>query len=252
MTDGWERLAPRYGEGLGERASIGIIALGTDRVGAIDTEAFLSAQGVAVFSTRVPMASVATPQSLAAMGEHLEAAAGLIVPGTGLDAMVFSCTSGTVAIGPERVRAAIRRARPGIAVATPMEGGAEGLKRLGARRIALVVPYLVPTANLVSGFFEEQGFTILRRATFELDGDPDMNRVSPDALIRAAADTDTADADAVFISCTGLRTAPVVAAAEKLLGKPVVTSNQAVAWQALRLAGIADQPQGRGMLFERA
>jgi maleate isomerase len=53
----------------------------------------------------------------------------------------------------------------------------------------------------------------------------------------------------VFISCTGLRTAPLVSLLEKRLRKPVVTSNQALAWHALRLAGITDQLEGRGLLF---
>jgi maleate isomerase len=56
----------------------------------------------------------------------------------------------------------------------------------------------------------------------------------------------------VFISCTGLRTFPVVARLEERLGKPVVTSNQALAWDCLRLAGVHDRLPGRGRLFAEA
>jgi maleate isomerase len=251
-NDGWERIAPRYAEGVGSRASIGLLALATDRIGVFDTEEFLRVAGVAMFSTRVPMSPVATPESLAAMGAHLGEATRLLVPGSRLDVVGFSCTSGTVAIGPERVRDAIRKARPGIHVTTPIEAGCEGLNRLGARRITLIVPYLVKTANLVSGFFEEQGLEILRRATVGLDGDPDMNRLSAEVLIEAALATDSAASDAVFISCTGLRTAPVIAQLERRLRKPVVTSNQALAWRALRLTGVDDRLPGRGSLFQSA
>jgi maleate isomerase len=164
----------------------------------------------------------------------------------------FSCTSGTVAVGVAAVRAAIWRARPGIAVATPIEAGAKGLKRVGVRRISLLVPYLPRTADLVAGFFETEGLIITRRATFDLGGDPEMNRLAPDALAKAARAIDDPTSEAVFISCTGLRTAPIVAALEQALGKPVVTSNQALAWDALRLAGVDDPLPGRGRLFTLA
>jgi maleate isomerase len=248
--DNWERLEPQFGEEIGHRASIGLLALSTDRAGAFDTEEFLRAKGVAMFSTRVPMSPVATPETLAAMATHLSYATRLLVPGSRLDVIGFSCTSGTVAIGIDRVHEAIRAARPDAKVTTPIEAGYEALHQLGAKRISLVVPYLVTTAELVSGFFEQKGIEILRRATFELDGDPDMNRLSPEALIEATLATDPPDSQAVFISCTGLRTAPLISVLEKRLRKPVVTSNQALAWHALRLAGITDQLEGRGLLFK--
>jgi maleate isomerase len=252
LNDGWELIKSKYGAGVGNRASIGLLALATDRIGAFDTEEFLRVDGVAMFSTRVPMAEVATPQSLAAMGGHLEEATRLLVPGSRLDVVGFSCTSGTVAIGVDKVRNAIRKARPAIQVTTPIEAGCEGLRRLGAARITLVAPYLVKTANLVSGFLEEAGIQILRRATFDLNGDHDMNRLSPDVIGDAAQSIDSPESDAVFISCTGLRTATLVSELEQRLRKPVVTSNQALAWHSLRLAGVDDRLQGRGQLFEKA
>jgi maleate isomerase len=249
-NDGWPRLEPEFGAGPGSRASVGLLALATDRVGALDTEQFLSVEGVAVFSTRVPMSPVATPESLRAMGEHLEQAARLLVPGSRLDVVGFSCTSGTIAIGENKVRDAIQAARPAAQVTTPIRAGIMALKRLGAQRISLLVPYLSPTAQLVSDFFENQGFAIEQRATFDLGGDPEMNLLSPKALISGALDVDTARSDAVFISCTGLQTRHIVAAAERRLGKPVVTSNQALAWHSLRLAGVNDRLEDRGRLFE--
>ena len=249
-VDGWPRLEPEFGVGLGNRASIGVVSLATDRVGALDTEEFLSIDGVAVFSTRLPMSPVATPETLRAMGDHLEHAARLLVPGSRLDVVGFSCTSGTIAIGEDRVKEALRAARPRAHITTPIRAGVTALRRLAVRRISLLVPYLVPTAQLVSDFFEEEGFTIERRATFDLRGDPQMNLLSPEALIRGAVQVDTPQSEAVFISCTGLRTRHVIAEAERRLRKPIVTSNQALAWHSLRLAGLEDQLAERGKLFE--
>ena len=57
------------------------------------------------------------------------------------------------------------------------------------------------------------------------------------------------DADAVFLSCTTIRSVPIIAALERDLGRPVVTSNQAMVWHVLRQAGIADHLAGYGRLF---
>lgn len=56
--------------------------------------------------------------------------------------------------------------------------------------------------------------------------------------------------DAVFISCTGLQAAAVVGEIEAVLGKPVTSSNHALAWHCLRLAGIDDPRHDVGKLFE--
>jgi len=56
--------------------------------------------------------------------------------------------------------------------------------------------------------------------------------------------------DGVFISCTSLRAAGIIEQAETALGKPVTASNHALAWHLLRLAGIKDEVEGFGRLFE--
>ncbi|MDS9948691.1 MAG: Asp/Glu racemase, partial [Planktomarina sp.] len=55
--------------------------------------------------------------------------------------------------------------------------------------------------------------------------------------------------EAVFISCTSLRSAKVIAKAEAQLGKPVISSNYALVWHLLRLSGINDEVPEAGTLF---
>lgn len=254
---GWLRLpaqlTPMVGsQGAPAGLSVGVLALATDRVGVRDFERFLApVEDIAVFVSRVPVSTLITPDTLGDMREHLTQATALLVPGSHLDAVVFSCTSGTVAVGVKQVSAAIERIRPGLPVHTPMEAGVKALRAVGARRIALLTPYLEPAADLVAGFFEAAGVHVASRATFALDGDPDMNRVSPQCLFEAgvACLAATPDADALFISCTGLFTSPVVERIEAAAGRPVVTSNQALAWDVLRTGGNASKLEGRGRLF---
>jgi maleate isomerase len=244
-------MASTFDAGIGSRASIGMIALATDRIGVWDAEQFLGGvPGVALFDTRIPMEPVGTPETLRALGAHLTSAASVIVPGSRLDSIGLSCTSGTVAIGLDNVHAAIGKARPGVKVSTPIEAGAKALGLFGATRISLLTPYRVETSELIAGYFEASGFTIDSLGTFGLDGDPQMNGLSPDAIAEAAISIMNPASQALFISCTGLRTSHLVPRIEAALGKPVVTSNQALAWDLLRLAGVKDPVSGQGKLFD--
>ena len=250
MSD-WQRISAPLAPAA--RTCIGLVLLGTDRVSHDDVGAFLP-DDVEVYSTRVPMDPVATPETLAAMERHLEQAAAALVPGAPLDAIGFSCTSGSVAIGPARVRERIQAGRPGMPVANPVDAAADALLALGARRIALLVPYLDGPANLIRDYIGGRGIESVSSATFDLDGDPEMNRVPDAVMVDAATDLvrNAGDVDALFISCTGLRTAPIVAELEQALSIPVVTSNQAHAWALLRLAGREDSVPRGGRLFEFA
>lgn len=252
MDRSWPLFPAAYDDGIGAALSIGVIALAEDRAGVWDFEQFLKdVPDVGIFSTRVPMSADVTPQSLAAMGEHLGFAARTLLPGSPLDAIAFSCTSGTVAIGLDKVHATISAARPGIPVSTPIEAGLAALRKLGTSRIALLTPYRPATADLVADFFVENGLSIEARLTLALTGDLDMNRVSADCLIKAARTclAQAPDSEALFTSCTGLRTSPLIQRLEDEIGIPVVTSNQALAWHCLRIAGNTQHITGHGRLL---
>ena len=63
---------------------------------------------------------------------------------------------------------------------------------------------------------------------------------------------DTPQAEALFISCTGLRTIDILQQLEQHLGKPVVSANQATMWHALRITGVDARMEGLGQLYELA
>ena len=249
-TATWPRLAATLDEH--PPVPVGLLLLATDRASGADVAAFLPA-GVEAYATRIPMNAVATPDTLAELGDHLEAGARLLAPDGPLSAIGFSCTSGTVAVGADRAHALIAAGRPGVPVCTPVEAAVKALAALGVRRIALLTPYLDGPSRLIEGFFAEHGMEIVTRASFKLDGDPDMNRVTTGCLIEAGRDLGShPDAEALFISCTGLRTRHVIEPLEEALGKPVVTSNQALAWDLARTAGVTDPAPDRGRLFRDA
>ena len=67
--------------------------------------------------------------------------------------------------------------------------------------------------------------------------------------IKFAEEINHYEAEAIFLSCGGIRSTEVINEIEKRLGKPVITSNQAQFWSCLRRAGIKDNLIGFGKLF---
>jgi maleate isomerase len=110
-------------------------------------------------------------------------------------------------------------------------------------------PYLDDINTLEARYLQDQGFEILEFQGMNILKDPDMRRVVPDFITEYARNIDHPEAEAIFISCGGIRSLEIVDALEQQIEKPVVASNQAMFWNTLRLAGIEDKIEGYGRLF---
>jgi maleate isomerase len=237
---------------IARRARMGLIALATDHV--IDNELgsiLGGVDGVQLYTTRVPMDPIVTRESLGAMESRLAAAAGTLLPGVPMDVVGYGCTSASVVIGEDKVAGAIHVKRPGVAVTTPITAGVEALRRLGATRIGLLTPYVEEVNAPLRAHFEGQGVVIDVAATFSEPNDNRAGMITPASIHEAVLDLFKGrDLDAVFISCTSLRAAALVPDLEQSLGRPVTSSNHALAWHMLRLAGINEPIPHMGRLFE--
>jgi maleate isomerase len=76
-----------------------------------------------------------------------------------------------------------------------------------------------------------------------------MARLAPEVWIELGRENKDSRADAYLVSCTAVRSAEVIDELELELGRPVVTSNQAITWHCLRKAGIQDKVPGFGALL---
>lgn len=235
-------------EPVGKR--IGLVLLSTDHTTEREFNHMVPADRVGVYGTRVEYANPTTPENLRKMGPGLAAAAALILPGERLDAIVYACTSGSIAIGDLAIAAAFAAVKPGMPVVTPVTAARDALHALGARRISMLTPYLLDTSRPMAEHFSGLGFDVLNLDCFGFEDDRQMARIRPDSIVEAACKAAQEDADALFISCTALRAAGVAAEIEDRIGKPVVTSNQACVWRALRHCGIEDAIPGYGRLLE--
>ncbi|MFF7710827.1 Asp/Glu racemase [Pseudomonas sp. NPDC007930] len=236
--------------GIAARARIGLVVLATDHTLEHEWRQLLTQPGVAFYESRLYNAAEIAPATLAAMEKDIRPAVDLILPGIALQVVAFGCTSGTLVIGEQNVFARIREARPGVACTTPLTAAMAALKALGAKRIALLTPYVESINRLFAEHIEGAGVGVSRIGSFNHADDNDVARIDAGSLHSAALALGRhEDVDAVFVSCTSLRMVSLIPVLERELGKPVISSNYAMAWHALRLAGI-DEPQAQlGSLF---
>lgn len=216
---------------------VGLVILATDHTTEPDFRRMVASERIGVYVARLAYANPTTPENLRAMQPALAAAAGLILPGEDLDAICYSCTSASVVIGDGEIEAALKTGRPAVPVVTPTCAAVRGLRAFGARHISVLTPYTVETSRPMAGYFAGKGFEITSFSCLGFDDDREMARIAPAAFVELAREATAPDADALFVSCTALRAAWVVAAMEEAIGRPVVTSNQATAWACLRLCG---------------
>jgi maleate isomerase len=230
------------------RAAIGFILIASERT--IEREMqLLAPDGVGVHFTRVPIANEVTVDSLSPIGDELTRAAATLLPDGVIDVITYACTSGSLILGEERVQRQILAAAPGVKASSLISGVVRALRALDIRRVALGTPYLEEINTLETQYLKERGFDVRCHLGLQLRYDLDMSRVSLATIKRLAHKVDSPDADAVFISCGALRSIHVIDELEEELGKPVVTSNQAMMWDVLGLAGIDDPIPGYGRLL---
>jgi len=236
--------------GLAARAAIGLVVLATDQTMEHEFRELIRIPGVAFYESRVFNDFAITTDTLRAIGPRIAPSLDLVLPSLKLDVVGFGCTSATMTLGEDYVFAEIRKVRPGVPCTTPVTAALAAFRALGARAIGLLTPYSPPiNANLVN-YFNGRGVDISAVATFDRQDDREAARISV-ASIEAAAERMAASpgVDAIFVSCTSLRVAEAVARIERRTGVPITSSNHAMAWHCLRLAGIEDEVVGAGRLF---
>lgn len=220
------------------RKRIGLVILATDHTTEVDFDRMVASEDIGIYVSRIHYANPVTPENLRAMQPSLTSGAELILPGETLDAILYSCTSASVVIGDKEVAEAIHAAKPGVPVVTPTAASVLGLEAFGARRIGILTPYTVETSRPMADYFAGLGFAIDRFTCLGLTDDREMARIALSELVAFAREATDPASDALFISCTAVRGASVAAEIEQAIGKPVVTSNLATAWQCLRLCGV--------------
>lgn len=206
-------------------------------------------------SSRMRMQAV-TPEGLRAMNAQRERCV-LEVGDANPDLVLYACLVAIMASG----RGAHRDTE--MALAEQLSAGGSGAKilssagalvnaltDLGAKRVALVMPYLQPLAEQVVDYIEAEGFDVVDWRALEVADNTDVGCIPPERIRAAARELDLTGADALVISCcVQMPSLSLVQAAEDECGLPVLSAATAGAYSILRSLKLPVTIPGAGSLL---
>lgn len=193
-----------------------------------------------------------TPEELAAMNAQRERCVAELAD-AGIDALLYACLVAVMAQGAgehRRVERAIRERLPDTAILSSAGALVDGLGALGARRIALVTPYLRPLAEQVVAYLAAEGFAVVDWAALEVGDNAEVGRIPGDRVMAAARGLDLTGADALVISaCVQMPSLDLLVPAEEEFGLPVLSAATAGAYTLLASLGLEPALPGAGRLL---
>ncbi len=177
-----------------------------------------------------------------------------LLQGVRPDVIMYGCTSATLTHGLAFDRSLAEQIKANSGAETVTAAGAlvHALTFLKARRIGFASPYVAQINDLAISFLLDAGIeTVARSEVTSILDNYGQGLLEPQAVFELGLAADHADAQALVLSCTDMRSVEVIARLEQAVGKPVISSNQAMAFQAMQLAGIGEPLTGYGQLLER-
>ena len=228
---------------------IGLLALSTDLTIESDFQSICHSLPIDLFVNRVHNENPLTKENLLKMYEQIESITEKILPWEKINTVAYGCTSGTIAIGEDRVKEKIQLAKPDCYVTTPITSAIKAFKKMNVKKIAVFTPYPESVNKTIFEYLNKKSINIKSFSTFNLDLDVDIARVDPKYLSETLTKLNINDADALFISCTALPALEILDEVEKKISKPVFSSNQTLIWDTLRSVGYKNSIEGYGKLL---
>jgi maleate isomerase len=225
--------------------ALGLIVLQADETLEGDFRTMLPAD-VPLYVSRVPSAPEVTPDTLAAMAAHLTGSAALLPAAAQFASIGYGCTSGAAEIGSEAVAGFIRQGAAGQHVTDPLDSLVAACGALGIRRLALLSPYVATVSEKLRSQLASKGISTPVFGSFDESREAQVVRIDAVSILRAAVDlAGKGGTEAVFLSCTNLRTLALIEEIEARTGLACFSSNQVLGWHMARSAGLAAQIPGR-------
>ena len=232
----------------GDRARIGMLLPSVNRAAEPQISVMLP-QGVSLHTTRLRLQS-SKEKHIKEMIADVERGS-IMLADADVDLIVFHCTAASM-FAPgfdddiiERIENAT--AKPATSTS---KGCLEAFKSAGAEKITLTTPYIQETNDREVAFLRSHGIEVLSETGLGITGDGGaMLAVEPNEWCNRVAKQDEPSSQAAFLSCTAIRAIEAIEPIEAKIDKPVITSNQAMVWHALRKLGISERPRGYGRLM---
>lgn len=206
---------------------------------------------VSFFTTRV-MLKETTEEALVQMEQDLDYASRMLAT-IHPDVVAYCCTSGSFIRGDafdNQIAKTIEKncGCPGVTTSSAM---GEAMGALGIRRVALITPYTDDINVQEKKYIEGKGIQVVASFGFQKVANEPLVALTRQEWIDASLETDTPEADALFLSCTNTKAMPAAEELEEKLGKPVLTSNSVTLWKMLRTVGYDRPVAGCGMLLSQ-
>ena len=142
----------------------------------------------------------------------------------------------------------------GLKATTMSNGVIDGLKAVGAKRVAVATAYNDDVNERLHAFLIEHGLEPLVVKGLGIEAMTDVDKVTQNDLIEFGARVRAlaADADSLLVSCGGFRTLEIIAPLEAKTGVPVISSMPHGLWAGARLVGMNGSAPGYGKLLSRS
>jgi maleate isomerase len=217
--------------------AVGLLVLTSDEAMETELREWLPPH-IALHHARVTNAIEVNRETLGAMLAQIPNAVRQLPAAPDYKVIAYGCTSGSMVIGSDTVREAIQRIHADVAVTDPFMALKAKLNSVNAQRIGLLVPYEPVVAQGIVDDLQKDGFQIVASASFHESNDDRVCRISR-ASVREGLTAVGQDKEvqAVVASCTNLRVLDVLDEVSAELGKPVMSSNSALAWHIETLCG---------------
>ena len=219
-----------YSLNLPEAPTVGVVVLQTDEVLEDELRHWLTPT-TRVLHTRIPSGRAVTAETLSAMEAELPSALGLLPAKAPISVIAYGCTSGSTVIGEARVTELVQNTFPDASVTNPLTALKAKLNDIAAQKIALLTPYEPAVSQALYDHLTQSGIEIISFGSFNEPVDSNVCRIDEESVMNAIKNLhDRAPCDAIFASCTNLRTATWLDSFSKLIGTPVISSNSAMSW----------------------
>ena len=228
---------------------IGLITLSTDLTMESDFYSIINNLPIDVFVNRIKNYNPLTKENLLKMYDQLESVTKDILPNEKINTIAYGCTSGTIAIGKEKIKEKIQIAKPGCYITTPITSAIKALNKMKIKKIAIFTPYPDSVNKTVFEYFSKEKIEVLSFSSFNLDSDLEIGKVDPNYLLEVLTKMEISDAEGLFVSCTALPVLKILDQVENKIKKTVLSSNQTLIWDSIRSVGYKNPVAGYGKLF---
>jgi arylmalonate decarboxylase len=216
-------------------------------------------EGLAMYGDRIEYVienlglATMTPEGYDAVLERIGPCAERLAA-NGAEAIVLTGTSLTFYRGEaynQEVTRIVRDAT-GLPATTMSTAVIDGLKAVGAKRVVAPTAYNDEVNARLRAFLVEHGFEVVKVQGLGIEAVEDINQVTQPQLLDFCAEVaeSVEGADAILVSCGGLRTLEILAPLEARSGLPAVTSMPHALYYGAKLLGMDARVDGYGRLLE--